>query len=384
MDLFTLNVTVALVNLTCGLMCLTIWLNQRQERCLVFWGGGMMIYGALAAWYRYRPADAIEMAVGYSLLEIAVVLIWLGFRAFDGHGSPPKWLLPLPMAPIAACLTVGVLSHNWELANKVTLVVHCMIVIAQATDVVRGRLQRIGPRALAAYSVYAMALSTMAPALLQIWLGDGNTAQNLIPLADLAVTIVFTMSVIAMVGERDFRQLMRVARSDPLTGVLNRAGLSAAVAECLSDSALVLFDLDHFKAINDTYGHDSGDAVLRQFTQRAAASIGGAGLLARMGGEEFLVVSQDASLEQGRRLAEMICSAAKQAPVHVGSNSIPFTVSAGVALRRRNEELFDAVRRADQALYQAKADGRNRVVICEDDCPPVVSLVELKQPRRSR
>jgi len=162
---------------------------------------------------------------------------------------------------------------------------------------------------------------------------------------------------------------VQVARHDPLTGALNRTGLAEAIAGRRGDGALLLFDLDHFKSINDTFGHDGGDAVLRDFAARVRATIGDAALLARLGGEEFVVVSDGLSLAEGTHLAEAMCSAARKAPVQVGPVGIPFTVSVGVALRRGSEDLYHAIGRADAALYRAKAGGRDRVVAAVDDQP---------------
>lgn len=383
MDFFTLNVTDALVNSVCGLMSLSLWLNQRREKCLVYWGSGLVIYALVAAAYPFQPGNAIVTAIGYSLLEVAVVVIWLGFRSFDEDGPAPVWLLAMPLVPLASCLVVGFLSNNWVVANYVTLIAHCAIAIAQAVYIFQGRIGRFGPRAMAAYSVFAVAIIAVAAGILRDWLGDVGTADSLIPLCDHALTIIFTMSVIAMVGERDFLRLLQVARHDPLTGALNRAGLAEAIANHRRHSALLLFDLDNFKSINDTFGHDGGDAVLRHFTRQATESIGDAGLLARLGGEEFLIVSEDACLDQGKRLAQAICLAAKTEPVHVGQVEIPFTVSVGVALRHSDEDLYQALRRADEALYRAKAEGRDRVVTYADDrCLHSSSSSELRKPRR--
>ncbi len=165
-------------------------------------------------------------------------------------------------------------------------------------------------------------------------------------------------------------ELQRLMRFDGLTGVANRLQFAETIAQQLGSGdsvlhpiSLVLFDLDHFKRINDSYGHTAGDLVLQQATAAASQEVAVWELLARIGGEEFAVLCPGSELDQARSLAERIRAAVERAEIVFGSRCIPLTVSLGVAERDRStrespESLF---KRADAQLYQAKAAGRNCV-----------------------
>jgi two-component system cell cycle response regulator len=129
-------------------------------------------------------------------------------------------------------------------------------------------------------------------------------------------------------------------------------------------SALML-DIDYFKSINDTYGHDAGDDVLRDFALRIKRSIRGIDLACRTGGEEFVVVMPETDMAVAAMVAERLRRriAAEPFPINQGQQSIPVTLSIGIAaLRGRDDDATNLLKRADKALYRAKRDGRNRVV----------------------
>jgi diguanylate cyclase (GGDEF)-like protein len=161
------------------------------------------------------------------------------------------------------------------------------------------------------------------------------------------------------------RELAGQARTDPLTGALNREGLrDYLMKQWQSDisqepvMAIIFADLDHFKKINDGYGHAVGDEVLQQFVRLVQSEIRTSDRLARWGGEEFLIVCPKTESHQGFALAEKLRAA-------VTGNRWPrelqVSCSFGVATYAEGEDFSDTIKRADQALYQAKGNGRNRV-----------------------
>jgi diguanylate cyclase (GGDEF)-like protein len=129
---------------------------------------------------------------------------------------------------------------------------------------------------------------------------------------------------------------------------------------------IIMLDLDHFKNVNDTYGHLAGDDVLIEAARRIQLAVRSYDLVGRYGGEEFLVVSPDCDIDQIRTCAERIRSAIAAEPILAEGSKIAMTVSAGVAILapRLNTER-DAVAAADTALYRAKSVGRNQVVSSE-------------------
>lgn len=179
----------------------------------------------------------------------------------------------------------------------------------------------------------------------------------------------------------DLRQAMRrievLANTDDLTGTENRRSISAALQEAIASEgrlAVCLLDLDGFKAINDQYGHPVGDEILREFVARVESTLrsrdrvergGWPGALGRFGGEEFLVVLRGSDEEGGRQAAERILVAVTGEPFQTAGGTVRVTVSAGVAAWRPGESEVDLLRRADRALYRAKEEGRNRVIVAD-------------------
>jgi two-component system cell cycle response regulator len=165
---------------------------------------------------------------------------------------------------------------------------------------------------------------------------------------------------------------MEMALTDPLTGLFNRRYMETHVGTLVERSAargkslsLLILDIDYFKSINDNFGHDAGDDVLREFAERLKASIRGIDLACRYGGEEFVVVMPDTDLGVATLVAERIRRriAGEPFPIEKGARAIEVTISVGIAARvGPQDNASQMLKRADEALYRAKRDGRNRVV----------------------
>jgi diguanylate cyclase (GGDEF)-like protein len=163
-------------------------------------------------------------------------------------------------------------------------------------------------------------------------------------------------------------ELQRLMRYDGLTGIANRLQFAETMGQWVEAKAstgqpisLILFDLDHFKRVNDDYGHTAGDLVLQQAAQAAGTQVSAKELLARIGGEEFAVLCFGSDLGQARGLAERIRGAVERAQITFGTRRIPLTVSLGVAQHEAEETSESLFKRADVQLYAAKAAGRNCV-----------------------
>jgi two-component system cell cycle response regulator len=166
------------------------------------------------------------------------------------------------------------------------------------------------------------------------------------------------------------QQSIGLALVDPLTGLNNRRFLETHLATMLDEAhrrrtplSLMIFDIDHFKKVNDTYGHSCGDEVLKGFADRLRKVVRGGDLLCRLGGEEFVIVMPNSSLEVAARVAERTRSAIQEEPfvIDAAGQTISITVSIGVAGRGRDGDADSLYRRADRALYRSKSEGRNRV-----------------------
>jgi two-component system cell cycle response regulator len=164
---------------------------------------------------------------------------------------------------------------------------------------------------------------------------------------------------------------LMMAVIDPLTGLYNRryasshlANMQRAAAEAKSGIGVMMLDLDKFKLVNDRYGHEAGDRVLKEFARRLRANVRGVDLVARLGGEEFFLAMPDADKEEASIVAERIRSAVEAEPFNIGDGGagIRVTVSIGVTMGKPGEQDSEhLIRRADAALYESKSSGRNRV-----------------------
>ncbi len=157
---------------------------------------------------------------------------------------------------------------------------------------------------------------------------------------------------------------------DALTGLNNRRFLETHLSSALDQAAhmgrplsLMILDVDHFKSVNDTYGHDAGDEVLKGLAQRIRRVVRGADLVCRLGGEEFVIVMPDTSLAVAGKVAERVRAAVQveQFTIDANGRCIPVTISIGLAERGIDANPDALLRRADKALYDSKSSGRNRV-----------------------
>ncbi|MDJ0389952.1 GGDEF domain-containing protein [Roseomonas sp. E05] len=223
---------------------------------------------------------------------------------------------------------------------------------------------------MASWSVFALALLVPVAALLwgNLASWDGALISLLANAYVVHLLTLACLSLLALFGTR-YEHVQRRARAlesavltDPLTGVANRRGLERAL-ESLNQTpgrlvGLILLDTDHFKAVNDRFGHIIGDEVLADLGQRLSARLRRGDILGRWGGEEFLLITPDTIQMTAMGIAERMRAIAREVP-HPAVGTI--TVSAGVAVWMSGTPVQEALHRADMALYAAKAQGRNRV-----------------------
>ncbi len=164
---------------------------------------------------------------------------------------------------------------------------------------------------------------------------------------------------------------IEMAITDPLTGLYNRRYLESHLGLLLEQAmkrgkplCVLMLDIDFFKPVNDTYGHDAGDDVLKEFATRIKKSIRGIDLAARLGGEEFVIVMPETELEIATMVGERLCRRVANEPFAIDQERqrVELTTSIGVAALKADDSAASVIKRADQALYRAKRSGRNRVV----------------------
>jgi len=178
--------------------------------------------------------------------------------------------------------------------------------------------------------------------------------------------------------------LRRSVSCDHLTGLANRRAFFEAAAHALQRCtraelplSVVAFDADHFKSVNDSHGHAAGDAVLRHLAAGLSATFRATDIVARFGGEEFVVLLSGTSIDEAQAIAQRLCRHVAAKPVTVDGVSIRYTVSAGVAAMESGVAgLDELIKRADAAMYSAKANGRNRVERWRADTTPTAALAQ--------
>jgi two-component system cell cycle response regulator len=171
---------------------------------------------------------------------------------------------------------------------------------------------------------------------------------------------------------RDNERLsIEMAITDPLTGLYNRRYMETHMGALVNQAiargkplSVLIVDIDYFKSINDTHGHDAGDDVLQDFAIRLRKSIRGIDLACRYGGEEFVVVMPETDMAVATMVAERLRRriASEPFPIQKGTRTVDVTISIGIAALGPDDNAAAVIKRADQALYRAKRDGRNRVV----------------------
>ncbi len=189
-------------------------------------------------------------------------------------------------------------------------------------------------------------------------------------LPDAFIAVMIAAPIALFVGQRMLEvhelaaKLEHAVYHDLLTGVCTRTRFHERVAEFGDESSVVIVaDIDHFKGFNDQYGHHAGDLALRQFAAILAENCRSDDIVARFGGEEFVVLLCDTDLSDGLATAERLVRRIRQKPVFVEQQALSLTASFGVALLPPGGNVDAAIQQADRALYNAKHEGRDRAYV---------------------
>jgi len=337
-----------------------------------WWAGGFL--GCASAFAMPTLPAIIPLAWRAA---VATVMFVAGFLCFGEamrihFGGRRTWMtLRISIALITVIgSTAGVLLDNLRLHLAMSDL-GCALLMAVPLVATRHRPRRTGDQALILVG-WAVATDCMMRVLAIHWLAWGGLADFAAsPYAILYQTtgsLIGTGFAMAALASIMISVLMRYrdwAICDPLTGLLNRRGLDEALAardqieRCCS--ALILADIDHFKTVNDRFGHHRGDEIIALMASTIEDLLPRGGLAARYGGEEFLIYLPHVTASDAAAFAEMV---RHEFAARTGSPSGVITASFGVAAALTGEATLDpAIRRADQGLYRAKHTGRNRSVI---------------------
>ena len=386
-DLPTLMIAGSFVAGVSGVFLVFAWLQNRKASATLWWAASNLVLAVsipmMAASNLTLMSPAVVVAI--TLLNLSPALIWASARSCNGRsvnylvvaGGALVWLLAYALPWVRA-------SSSAELALNFAIV--AAFLLAAAFEFWRYRHERVTARwplivllglhgtlsalgALEAMFGSISAATANAPATMVVWL-------EFVHFETLAFVIGTSIFTVAMARERSELLHKIAASTDALTGVATRRAFYDAACEILKISqehssplAVVLFDLDGFKSINDTFGHSQGDDVLETFGAAATNTLRNTDLIGRLGGEEFAAILPGASVAAAYVAAERIRANFAEACRNINGVAINATVSAGVAEADSRASINSLLKAADAALYSAKKHGRDRVEIWERDVP---------------
>ncbi len=334
---------------------------------------------SLAYFYAYpTPGSHWVIVLGSMLIVSGISLQFTGIKAFKEERS--DWRIVLLIICVALFLNVwfGVIHPDISARAIANSFLFSIIYAACA----RALLIRIEPPLRTAYWFTGLSFTVLAVVMLVrgvvIWrsLPESYGIYINTPLNPVSffiacmIQLCVTFGFLLMLNYRLITDLQKIASRDALTGALNRRSLEAEAtrlkARCLRTGetlAVMMIDIDHFKLINDHYGHPVGDEVLRRLADITQNSIRPDDYFSRYGGEEFCILLRATTENEAWELAERLRQDYAKFILNVGGKSVNITVSIGVADSTSiGLEFTSLVSAADQALYRAKQDGRNQVV----------------------
>ncbi len=375
LDLPTLSVVAVCIAGLLGLFLIIDWLQQRNVRALAWWGSAYLIgASSMAFWSTPDPLFRLPPAVPGALTFLACGMVWNGVRLFQG-----RRVLPLATF-IGAAVWLGIGQIPGALENGNGPIIGALIVPVYtffiAMELWRERRRTHYSRAAAIVVPCLHAGIFLVPLAMHELLPDGHNGAwlTVFTLETIIYAVGTAFIVMLMVKDHHVHVYRTAASIDHLTGLLNRRALMDNATELCSRQAkrkepvaVLMFDLDYFKSINDRFGHALGDSVLRLFGQVVRTSTRAHDLIGRFGGEEFVAIVPG-GLESASKIAERVRSAFEAAGVMVDEHAVGATVSIGTAVAYDAVTSIDAlIARADAALYRAKHEGRNRIHAAEED-----------------
>lgn len=379
LDVRTLYFAMAVTALAMGLVQLLVYLTLRSERWVAWWGVGNVASG-LGLWVVVNrdPVPPIwSLVTSNGLTLVGGFMMLAGLRAFEGRDN--AWTA----YALVTGLSMVMLGLMWpEPAHLLSRIMWMCMVGTVLAGLCVGEGIRIFRREglvsalLIALSFGLIALSLSARGVAALM--GKLTPDTLFSPAPLSLGVMIgsvmvmplvNMTLMLMATER-YRNVWRLrAQRDPLTGLLNRAGLQSAFAQRLAEQrggaapmSLLLVDIDYFKTINDGCGHAKGDELLRLYARSSRQWLRASDVLARYGGDEFVVLLPGATLAEGLAVAERMRQSFSRETAGLTGLPLPPTLSVGVARAdMAGQPLESLLSLADSALYLAKREGRDRV-----------------------
>jgi diguanylate cyclase (GGDEF)-like protein len=376
-DLQTLSVVTVFVAALLGALLVFAGLQNRSVRAPMWWGAAHIVNagGFALLTSRGTAPGFVNVELANALVLLGYGLTWTGARIFDGRQIRPFFVLLAPLGWMLLCQIPTFIDSVGARAifGSATL---ALLTLLAAQEFWRGRAEPLMSRwpTVIVLLAHAAILLARVPAVLlgTVFRGEfvlSTLSFTLLAFGTLLYTVVLAFLQLNMTKERTELKHKINSLVDPLSGVANRrAFLDGAAALLVRQEidreplAMLLFDLDRFKQINDRFGHATGDTVLQCFAGTATKTLGADVLFARIGGEEFASCLPVGDLDEAYAIADRVRRNFAAEAARFGSETLSPSVSVGVTLacdpRSGVTELLSIV---DRALYRAKELGRNRV-----------------------
>jgi diguanylate cyclase (GGDEF)-like protein len=365
-----------------GLFLLFAWLQDRVP-ALGWWAAAYLIGGFSVAIWSVDDliSPPLPSGIANALLFISCGMIWSAARLF--HGRSVLWGAMMLGAAIwlVACVISG-FAHSAAARIIMSSLIIAVYTFLTAAELWRERRKSLIRRWPAIFVPVLHGTIFLFPVPLASLLPDDSSVLNLASgwMAVFALEIMLyvvgtAFIVLILAKDRTVDIYKAAALTDPLTGVFNRRGFLEASHTLLARQvrtqepiSVLAFDLDHFKSINDRFGHHVGDAVLCLFAAVARRTMRASDVIGRLGGEEFVALLPGTLLDAAAA-AERVRAAFQEAAVEFDGYPITATVSVGAACGSPSADIEMLIARADAAMYRAKVNGRNRLVTADEAVP---------------
>jgi diguanylate cyclase (GGDEF)-like protein len=387
LDVNTLFFITIYVEAILGFLLLFAWIQNAGIRAVAWWGFAHLVRATSVVLFGVDGFGVGDMSadLACSLLFLAYAITWTGARVFDGREALPLWIAAGPALGLVLSqipTVTGTPDQRIVLSSAIIMAYTWLT----AFEFWRGRSEPLVSRWPAIFILVAQGtlvlLRTPLSALLP-WSPVSEVVDTIwltvLSFEALLFTIAVAFILLAMAKERTEYRHRTAAMVDPLTGIANRRAFLIDAGELVRKTvagarpvAVLVIDLDHFKSINDRFGHAIGDRVLQIFATTARGVMRPADrqtdLLGRLGGEEFAAVLCNHSLEKATEVAQQMRRAFVEATRDIDGCAVAATLSIGIVLHQGAPvDMLDLLVQADHELYRAKERGRNRVEVTTYD-----------------
>ena len=380
LDIPTLLFTVAVASFCIFVSLILTWSSARGETYILSWAAafGLAILAMVLVALRGRVPHSLSVNVANTILLASFGLLWLGYRQFAGlDGGRGRWIAGVGaliwMVMAAGTPLLDDMNARAAVLSGMELVYFLFIIVDLVRHHPKEPLPSVGLTTVvvavhAAMQVYWVASAIIAPIEPTTIVLPNSMVMGLSFTESSLFAVFLGLLQLVMIGQRSERRYRIAAETDSLTGLANRGRYFDHVEEALvrgrDCGALILFDIDHFKSINDTHGHPAGDRVLIEFAAIIEATTSVDGIAARVGGEEFALFLPHATTDEAVDVADRVRRATADLRVAASTGLVNVTVSCGVAGIRETGADYRALHAAaDRALYAAKGEGRDKVAI---------------------